>query len=390
MKKIYCILVALCFGYLTNGKSLVKPRLNNWIATLYSTGIYHHYLVRGDGKLLTWQPGQVPVIVKDIEDVVELAAGEKHILALKSDGTVWAWGANDYYQLGNRALTESKNRVSENPVKVNISNVISISASGKTSFALLEDGTVMAWGDGNTGSSGDGGEVSRGGNTAEYSGKKAPEKVKNLENVKAISGAMALLSDGTVWTWGDGRNGRLGNNSSESTSTPVKVQGLSGVIAISSRYDGAIALLSNGTVKAWGYNYKGQLGNGIKTSDLYQDSKYVKSLVPVSVINLSGVKDISADASCLAVLNDGSVKGWGWGNINALGPLGGDATPTPVRVFDLKNVAAVKAGNGSGFALLNDGTLLGWGAHMASTGVYLQSNKVVRIASLGNLAPKPR
>lgn len=268
-----------------------------------------------------------------------------------------------------------------------LSDVIEISTSGNSSYALLKDGTVWSWGNGNSGASGDGGKISSPYASGFVHAKKVPVKVIDLENIIAISGAIALRSDGTVWTWGSGNHGRLGNNTTVTTSRPVRVIGIENAIAISAM-DGGLALLANGKVKSWGYNYKGQLGDGTK-GPISELSQEVKSLVAKDVVNVENALDVVAGSTCLALLKDGTVKGWGWAPLGGLGPLGKDFTGTPVKVHDLKNVVAIQSGSAYGFALLNDGTLLGWGASMVKNPPYNQTLKVIKKAAFADLAPKP-
>jgi alpha-tubulin suppressor-like RCC1 family protein len=105
-----------------------------------------------------------------------------------------------------------------------------------------------------------------------------PVQVIGLTNVLAISAgghlSVALKSDGTVWAWGSGQNGQVGDGGSPADRlTPVQVSGLTNVLAISAGLDHALALKNNGTVWAWGYNGFGQIGDGT-TND---------ALVPVPV-----------------------------------------------------------------------------------------------------------
>lgn len=360
----------------------------NWIASYLSDIKLMHVMVLSDGSLMTWEAGGTMQPIPGIHNAAQVSAGKSHLLVLDKNGTVWALGKNDYFQLGNRELSDNGTRISATLVKVDgLSDVIAISAFRSTSYALRRDGTVWAWGQNNNGLCGDGGKLLSWSVSPSTAGKKAPVQVAGLDHVKGIAGPMALKEDGTVWTWGDGSNGRMGSGSTTCRTMPAKIEGLNNVIAISTNTDGGYALHQDGTVSAWGNNYKGQLGTGVRAADLYDDSKFVKSLVPVKVLKLSNVKAFSASSSILALCKDGTVMGWGWGNLYALGPLGDDVTSTPVRVHGLSGVKAVKAGNGLGFALLNDGTLIGWGADMLATGLYHQSSKVVRIKSLGALAP---
>ncbi|MCL1983769.1 MAG: hypothetical protein FWG58_00020, partial [Methanomassiliicoccaceae archaeon] len=158
-----------------------------------------------------------------------VAAGGAHSLALKSDGTVWAWGWNAQRQLGDGTGTERST-----PVQVKgpggtgyLTNVIAIAAGGNHSMALKEDGTVWAWGYDLYGQLGDG---DSGG-----ADKSTPIQVKGqdgtgyLTDVKAIAAgnmhSIALKSDGTVWAWGWNQYGGLGDGTSGSPAndkyTPV-------------------------------------------------------------------------------------------------------------------------------------------------------------------------
>lgn len=369
--------------------SFAQTLSDNWIASYRSKAGVRHVIALSNGKVMTWQAGGEMQPVQGLENAVQVSGGEEHLLVLDKSGYVYTLGSNDYYQLGDAELVEKKVRESAEPVKVKgIRNVISISAFGNTNYALLKDGTVWAWGNGNDGLCGDGGKITSGMYSASASGKKEPVKVTGLDHVTAISGPMALKDDGTVWTWGTGYQGRLGRGDVKSESVPGKVAGIDNAIAISGTQNGGFVLLKDGTVKAWGTNYKGQLGTGIPSSKIYQGSKDERSLTPVSVLKLNNVKAINASSSILALRKDGTVMGWGWGELSALGPLGGDVTSTPVHVHKLSGVKAIKAGNGNGFALLNDGTLVGWGAQMVATGAYKNSKTVITIKSLGKLAPQ--
>ena len=190
----------------------------------------------------------------NLNGLIALATGDYHSLALKSDGTVWAWGYNYYGQLGDGSTTSSTT-----PVQVSgLSGVIALAGGYSHSLALKSDGTVWAWGSNYSGQLGDGSTTSS----------TTPVQVSNLDGVVALAAgsyhSLALKSYDTVWAWGYNYYGQLGDGSTDSStgnrSTPVQVSGLRGVIALAGGGYHSLALKSDGTVWAWGRNYHSQLG----------------------------------------------------------------------------------------------------------------------------------
>jgi len=189
--------------------------------------------------------------VEGLDDVTTIAAGENHALAVKKDGTVWAWGLNVGGQLGD-GTTEDRDM----PVRVqgDLDNVIAVASQESYSLALRNDGTVWAWG--------------RSENDILGEKSTVPVQVQNMNDVTAIAvgykHALALKSDGTIWAWGRNGDGELGDGSTTSKLIPVQVKGLSNATAIAGGFYYSLALKSDGTVWAWGHNSKGELGYGIK------------------------------------------------------------------------------------------------------------------------------
>jgi alpha-tubulin suppressor-like RCC1 family protein len=185
-------------------------------------------------------------------------------------GTPWAWGLNDFGQLGDGTTTDSSV-----PVQVsNLTGVVAVATGGVHSLALDSNGDVWAWGANFVGQLGDG-------TTTNSS---VPVQVVNLTGSVAVAGggnhSLALDSNGNVWAWGEIF---LGGAPSGST-VPVQVSNLTGVVAVAAGGDHSLALDSNGNVWAWGYNAFGQLGDGTTTD----------SSVPVQVSNLTGVVVVAA------------------------------------------------------------------------------------------------
>ncbi|HZD60627.1 MAG TPA: S-layer homology domain-containing protein [Anaerolineae bacterium] len=275
-----------------------------------------------------------------------VSAGITFSLALKSDGTVWAWGRNGYAVSGDDITPPRLT-----PVQITgLSDMTAVSAGGSHSLALKSDGTVWAWGDNRYGQLGDGTTTNR----------PTPAQVPGLSGVIAISAgwdySLALKSDGTVWAWGDNTLGELGNGTrSNGISTPAQVLGLSGVTVIAAGPSHSFAIKQDGTAWAWGWNYFGQLGDGT-TTDRY---------TPVQVSNLSGVTGVAAGIDySVALKQDGTV--WTWGR-NEFGKLGVVTTelykPTPTQVTGLSGVTAITAGRDHTLALKPDGTVFAWGCN---------------------------
>ncbi|MBM4165221.1 MAG: hypothetical protein FJ222_12395, partial [Lentisphaerae bacterium] len=276
-------------------------------------------------------------------------------LALKSDGTVWAWGDNTYGQLGDGTTTRRLT-----PVRVSgLSGVAAIDAGNYSAMALKTNGTVWDWGYNVYGQLGDGTTINR----------STPVQVKlsdgsALENVIDIDAgsnhAVALKSDGSVWAWGSNGYGQLGIP--DPNIYPEEVTGLAGVTNVAAGSSHTVALKTDGTVWAWGYNTSGQVGDGTTTTRNAPVQVKLSGGAP-----LSGVAGIAArDNRTVAWKTDGTV--WAWGE-NFFGQLGDGTTITrlnPVQVImqdgtALSNVTAVAAGSSHTLALKEDGTVWAWG-----------------------------
>ena len=197
--------------------------------------------------------------------ITAISAGQDHSLALTAAGTVYSWGDNALGQLGNgTGGNGSLSELSDTPVPVSgLSSVTAISAGGGFSLALKSDGTVWAWGADDVGEAGQ----------SNLKGALTPKQVTNLSNIVAISAsdgdyfgssghqhALALAADGTVWAWGANDYGELGNGTTGGYSaTPARVQGLSGITAIAAGQNFSLAARGK-KVWAWGRNDAGQLG----------------------------------------------------------------------------------------------------------------------------------
>jgi alpha-tubulin suppressor-like RCC1 family protein len=235
---------------------------NNNSAAVLSNGTlatwgYEGYGAIGNGSTSNTS-ALSPVVVPGLTGITQVAIGGEYMLALDSSGRVWSWGYNGKGQLGN-GTTSTLQGSNPTPVPVpGLTSIIQISAGTSYGLALRSDGTVWAWGDNSAGQLGDG-------TTA---GKDRAQQVPGLFGVtKVIAGyqtSYAIQTGGTLMAWGDNSVGLLGNGTSTGISaTPVPVPGLTGVTQLSSTFGGTLAVVgSSGTMWSWGANGVGQLADG--------------------------------------------------------------------------------------------------------------------------------
>ncbi|RCS21376.1 hypothetical protein DUT91_24575 [Phyllobacterium salinisoli] len=289
---------------------------------------------------------------------LDIALGGAHILVV-SEGTVLACGANNYSQLGiglggpNAAVNFMKieTDLDGNSWPPNGEDVVSVAAGNNHSLALLGDGTLWSWGNTIDGATGGGNNYSRpapgqinGINVLGSGWTDWPPNGAIVTQICArIRGSLALLSDGTVWTWGDGNaNWSPKLVLGPGTSLPSAVS-----IACGSFHN--LAVLSDGSVAAWGDNTYGELGLG------NTDNNYGS---PVLIPGLANVKVVAAGSyHSIALLSDGTFKLWGWNGKGGLGtgdntqrnsptdPAGSWAAPG-AEVFGFGNSTAVLLSNG--------------------------------------------
>ncbi|WP_010248958.1 stalk domain-containing protein [Acetivibrio cellulolyticus] len=331
----------------TADKSLVDDLIylygSDKATTHISGGYSHTAAIKKDGTVWVWGEslsGNIltPERVNGLERVIDVSAGGGYTLALKADGTVWSWGENQNGRLGDG--TEEN---SETPVQVKgLKEIKRIAASyGGHCLALKSDGTVWAWGNNSFGQLGDKtketklepvmldtlpkiGDIAVGHSFSVALDKdgfvwtwgydrELPQKVGGISNIIDISAGqnhvLVLKSDGTLWTWGDieGTPVYSGQVKGGTDLTlPVKVEELRGVVAISAQGGHSAALKDDGSVFVWG--------------DLGYDSTISNPLVPYKVDELSGVREIaSGSGHLLALKDDGTL--WAFGD-NGCGQIG--------------------------------------------------------------------
>ena len=269
--------------------------------------------------------------------ILKLSAGTNHTLALLEDGSVWAWGDNTYSQLGDGTST-----LRPAPVRVTgLARVRDIAAGEFHSAAVTDDGNVWTWG---YGAEGELGVVAR---------ITTPTPIRaGISGVSRISAGarhvLALKADGSVWAWGDNEFGQLGNGEGPDRANPTQVEGLPPASQVSGGGRHSLIVLVDGSVRAWGRNQFGQLGDGTR----------VDRATPVAVTGLSGVAEIAAGGGHSVARTGGIVWTWGDAGLAAISSANQSA---PAAVGGLTGVTAIAAGGGRTFAVMADGSVWGWG-----------------------------
>jgi alpha-tubulin suppressor-like RCC1 family protein len=346
-----------------------------------------------------------PVQVGALSDWAEISAGNAHVIALKTGGTLWAWGENDEGQIGDGTYT---NRSS--PVQIgSLTNWSKVIATNKASYAIKTDGTLWAWGfsggsgilgNGKTGPSSGGGinspiqigsatnwstmtagqgnrhainssgemyvwgtngQGSSGTGLNFFGARPSPIQIGSLEWIRRAGGnaiSLGIKDDGTLWAWGDGRQGQLGNNRVvDQYIVPTQIgSGTDWAEVFAFSESGCLAVKSNGTLWAWGGNGSGELGRGNTTS--------ISS--PAQVGALTDWKYVAGGAvHALAVKANGSLWSWGNGSLGRLGHNNVTSLSSPVQVGALTDWAQASGGGAFSVAVKTNGTIWSWGDNNA-------------------------
>ena len=275
---------------------------------------------------------------------------DRNTAAIKTDGTLWTWGDNSNGQLGDNTTTQRSTPVTTFAGGTNWKQVV---CGDRHISAIKTDGTLWTWGRNNNGQLG----------------------INNTTNpictpVTTFAGGTnwkqvdcggyhtaAIKTDGTLWTWGAGSSGQLGNNTTTNRSTPVTTfAGGTNWKQVSGGNFYTSAIKTDGTLWTWGSNYNGQLGDNTSTN---------RSIPVTTFAGVTNWKQVSSGGfHTAAIRTDGTLWTWGW-NGSANGQLGNNTTTqrsTPVTTFaGGTNWKQVSNGRDYTAAIKTDGTLWTWG-----------------------------
>ena len=313
-----------------------------------SCGRLHTAAIKTDGTLWTWGAGFGYISLSgalgnaagDVSTPVttfaggtnwkQVSCGYRCTAAIKTDGTLWTWGYAGAGRLGN-SISSATSVSTPVTTFAGGTNWKQVSAGGRHMAAIKTDGTLWTWGRGDDGQLGNNSGTNAVSTPVTTFAGGTNWKQVSAGGSDAASGfashTAAIKTDGTLWTWGNGRQGRLGNAvTTGSISTPVTTfaggtnwKQVSATVA-SGRYTAAIK--TDGTLWTWGYGYGGRLGNNSGTN------------VSTPVTTFAGGtnwKQVSGgDAHCAAIKTDGTLWTWGGGGSGQLGNATITNTLTPV------------------------------------------------------------
>jgi alpha-tubulin suppressor-like RCC1 family protein len=312
------------------------------VLAMSDNGKMYRMVATNDSGSVTSHPATLTVKQGSASDWAAVSAGSGHTVALKADGSLWAWGQNDTGQLGDGTI-KSRNA----PVQVGTESDWVAIAAASYSMGLKSDGSLWAWGKNYYNGLGVSG---RNVNSI------APVQVGSERNWAAVSAgfgrAAAIKVDGSLWAWGSNYYGQLGDGTKTDRSDPARIGNETDWTAISAGESHTVALKKDGSLWAWGMNADGQLGVGAeKTRN-----------APVRVGKETSWKAVSAGIShSLALKSDGSLWAWGDNRYLQLGDGTNASKNAPVRIGVETGWTAVSASSHS-LALKSDGSLWGWGS----------------------------
>lgn len=298
-----------------------------------------------------------------------LAAGPRHSLAVLQDGTLWAWGLNNFGQVGDGTasaggtnlvfrdlprLIGTNGSVTTNAVWSSVSggsrgSDVATSQPGGFSIGLQTNGTIWGWG------LNDLGQLGLGSNGPPIRSAVRIGKDTNWVQVEAgATHVLALKRDGSLWSWGGNSAGQLGTGSTVSSNAPVRVGSESAWVEVRAGGFYSLARRADGTLWAWGGNTNGQLGLGNTTSQR----------TPMRVGTSADWAGLSAGVfHALALKTNGTLWAWGRNSFGQLGTGGRVNSTRPVAVGTSTDWQMVEAGLGHSFAIKTNGALFAWGAN---------------------------
>jgi len=276
-------------------------------------------------------------------------------IGVRADGSLWAWGSNYYYQLADG--TNTARRV---PNRIGVDSDWKMAAtSGDSVSAIKNNGTLWTWGLNSSGECGLGTTATANTASPQTTLKQvmAPATWKGISSNSAAGAgySIALMTDGTLWTWGYNNSSQLGNGSKTANSKPQRPTGTAAysdwTTCTAGNYT-AYAIRANGDLWAWGDNWYGQIGDGTSTS----------TVVAPKLVG-TGYKSVAAGSGhVFAVKTNGELWGWGANYSSQLGDGGTVNKKSPTRLGTRSDWVSVSVAGSMNSGMTSDGRLWAWGS----------------------------
>ena len=327
--------------------------LTDWLEL--SVGDYHSLAIKTNGTLWAWGNGGIgrlgdgttankssPIQVGALTNWSQVAGGGSITGAIKNDGTLWTWGYGGYGRLGNNSLISRSS-----PVQIGSGTSWSrFSAGENDSFAIAANGALYAWGRNRYGENAQNDSF-----TVNSVARSSPTQVGSLTDWQYVAGGeyhvLAVKTNNTLWMWGrESASGCLGQNTySISRSSPIQVGALTNWATGAVGQQFTLAVKTDGTLWSWGRNDYGMLGLNL----VYTAGRSS----PTQVGALSDWATVSTRSRhCLAIKTDGTLWTWGNGGSGRLGTGSTANRSSPVQIGALTNWVTAAASNGHSLANL--------------------------------------
>jgi alpha-tubulin suppressor-like RCC1 family protein len=315
-----------------------------------------------------------PALTSGAQTVTKIAAGDMHSLFLKSDGSLWSMGSDQYGQLGDGNATTYKTNL---PEMIVASGVTTIAVGGFQSLFIKGDGSLWAMGNNDFG-----GELGDG----TFNNTNHPEQIVPgiPPLVTAIAGAydysLFLKSDGSLWGMGDNAEGQLGGGPLTKIPKEIVTNNVTTIAAgYSTYFEESLFLMNDGSLWAMGDNSYGELGNGTYTT-IYT-ANLPQKIVPANVTAIAGGGEYS-----LFLMGDGSLWGMGRNDYGQLGDGTSNSSTNLPEMIVTNGVTAIAAGSYHSLFIKNDGSLWAMGDNQygeLGDGTYNNTNRPEMIVASG-------